>query len=205
MISPWSMSGGASSSSNRSTLAAEPQPRCARRNGGQKHRRRRVPGVRREMVLARPHRVETQFFGERCLAEMIAIELLQRLSATRQGADATGDDQFQSNLHDALSPPRERRPGRCSESSGKSDVGYRVETAAASVPSLGATAVGSLNRPLLQRAPKRSLRRKRALVTSPRHFRFLSTVISYARARGRTGGSTWARRRIRIGLAPTVK
>jgi len=59
-------------------IGANANPLRASRDRRQKGDRRRVPRIRREMVLAGPDIVKAQLFGQHCLFEMLSVELLQR-------------------------------------------------------------------------------------------------------------------------------
>jgi hypothetical protein len=79
-------------------VSANADALSARRHRCQERDRRRAPRVGREMVLARPYRVEAELFGQFRLFEEIAVHLVHRLRAARQLANSHADDE----LHAAL-------------------------------------------------------------------------------------------------------
>jgi hypothetical protein len=75
-------------------VSANADALSARRDRRQERDRRRAPRVGREMVLARPYRIEAELFGQDRLIEEVAIDLVHRLRAARQLANSHADDEL---------------------------------------------------------------------------------------------------------------
>src|SRR5215471_9747188 len=75
-------------------VSANADALSARRHRRQERDRRRAPRVGREMVLARPYRIEAELFGQDRFIKEVAVDLVHRLRASRELANSHADDEL---------------------------------------------------------------------------------------------------------------